>query len=279
MINFLISIVVFAASVFLLAVSIRYGLRGVARLDNYFSLKNNSEYLGFQWFYRIPFGIGVIPEYFYALVIAHDNYFKRNWWPLKTASFLSVLLFIAGLKSRSAVYDYFSLGFIKEGGFSAFFTSGNFVLFMNIIVILFTTLFILLCIESIRMHGIYAPIRIIAYSILSIMMANLTIITISLIAFVTVVYVILKIIGFLFFSSRRRSKNRQDDEDDETAGTILSKGMSEFKTELYQWEAEEKDHPSYSKKTEPKAKRKRPKITRRKNTNKTDDDVPRLHPN
>jgi len=112
--NFLISIVVFAASVFMLAVSVRYGLMGAGRLDNYFSQKNNSNYPGFQWYYRIPFSIGVIPEYFYAIVLTHDNYFNRNWWALKTASFISILVFIAGIKSRSAVTAYFSFDFYKK---------------------------------------------------------------------------------------------------------------------------------------------------------------------
>lgn len=135
MINFLISIVVIAVSVFLLAVSVRYGLMGVARLDNYFSQKNNSSYPGFGWYYRIPFSIGVVPEYYFAIVLGHDNYFKKNWWALKTASFISVLVFIAGLKSKVAVSDYFSLTFLQDKGIIGFFTSGNFVNFMNIIVI------------------------------------------------------------------------------------------------------------------------------------------------
>jgi hypothetical protein len=50
MINFLISIVVIAASVFLLAVSVRYGIMGAGRLDSYFLQKNNSSYPGFQWY-------------------------------------------------------------------------------------------------------------------------------------------------------------------------------------------------------------------------------------
>jgi hypothetical protein len=265
--DFLISIVIFAASVFLLAVSIRYGLRGAAGLDLYFSQKNNSDYEGFQWYYRIPFSIGVVPEYFYLLVIAYDNYFKRNWWALKTASFISVLVFIAGLKSRSAVQAYLSLGFLEEKGLMGFFNSGNLVMFMNIIVLLYAALFVLICIESFRMHGVYAPVRILVYSLLSLMMANFTIITLSLIVFVTVVYVAIKILVFFFTSGRGRHRRREDDKDEETAGSILSKGMREFKTNLYQWEEEEKNTPKTvyksKNKVEPKI-RKRPKITRRR---------------
>ncbi len=270
--NFLISIILFAVSIFLLAVSIRYGLRGAARLDAYFSQKHNSDYLGFEWYYRIPFSIGVIPEYFYALVMAYDNYFKRNWWALKTASFIAILVFIAGLKSRSAVAAYFSFDFVKEGGITALFTSGNFVTFMNIIVLLYVALFVLICIESIRMHGIYAPIRIVIYSVLSLMMANLTVITLSIIVFVTMIYIVIKIIGFLFFSSRRRRR----EEKEETAGSVLGKGLRAFRVELYQWEEEGKTRPKPETKPERKTKkikRKRPKIKRtfRK-------DIPRLHP-
>lgn len=276
MLNFFISIVIFAASVFLLAVAIRYGLRGAARLDDYFSRKHNSEYPGFEWYYRIPFSIGVIPEYFYALVIAHDNYFKRNWWALKTASFISVLVFVAGLKSRSAVAAYFSLSFLQDKGLAGFFTSGNFVIFMNIIVVLYVALFVLICIESFRMHGLYAPARIAVYSILSLLMANLTVITLSIIVFVTIAYIVIKIIGFIFFSSRRRSRKDENEEEEETAGSILGGGLRDFKTEFYAWEQEESSGPKPSTKVERKTKRvkrKRPKIKRTYGG-----DIPRLHP-
>jgi len=272
--NFLISIILFAVSVFLLAVSIRYGLRGAARLDDYFSQKRNSDYPGFEWYYRIPFSVGVIPEYFYALVMAYDNYFKRNWWALKTASFIAVLVFIAGLRSHSGVAANFSFDFLKEGGITALFTSGNFVMFMNIIVLLYTALFVLICIESIKMHGIYAPVRIAIYSLLSLMMANLTVITLSIVVFVTLVYFVIKIIGFSFSSRRRRRYDR--DEEEETAGSVLGKGLRDFKTELYQWEAEQKDRPKSDNKQERKTKkikRKRPKIKRTYSS-----DIPRLHP-
>ncbi len=277
MLHFLISLVVFSVSVFLLAVSIRYGLRGAARLDAYFSQKHQSGYPGFQWYYRIPFSMGVVPEYFFALVIAYDNYFKRNWWALKTASFISVLVFVAGLKSRSAVAAYFSFSFLEGKGMAGFFTSGNFVMFMNIIVLLYAALFVLICIESFKMHGIYAPVRIVVYSLLSLMMANLTIITLSLIVFVTVIYVILKIIVFFFRSRRRR---RYQDEEEESAGSILGKGLNDFKTELYQWESEEKTKSEPSSEVKPKKKktikRKRPKIKRKKSS--FENDIPRLHP-
>jgi hypothetical protein len=272
--NFLISIILFAVSVFLLAVSIRYGLRGAARLDAYFSQKRNSDYPGFAWYYRSPFSIGGIPEYFYALVMAYDNYIKRNWWALKTPSFIAVVVFIAGLRSHSGVTAYFSFDFLKEGGIAALFTSGNFVLFMNIIVLLYTALFVLICVESIKMHGIYAPVRIVVYSLLSLMMANLTVITLSIVVFVTVVYVVIKIIAFFFRSRRRRRYDEEEEE--ETAGSILGKGLRDFKTELYQWEEEGKNRPKSDDKRERKTrtiKRKRPKIKRSYSS-----DIPRLHP-
>jgi len=277
--GFIISIVALAISAFFLAVSLRYGLKGVDRLDDYFSNKNNYDYLGFEWHYRIPFSVGVIPEYFYALVLTYESYFKKNWWALKTASFISILLFIATLKSKSAVYAYFSFDFVKENGISALFTSGNFVNLMNIIVLLYVGLFVLICIESIKMHGVYSPVRILAYSILSFLMADLTMIALSVIVFISVVYLLYKIIRFLFFSSSRR--NTQNIKEEESAGTILKGGFRVFKEDLYQWEASQKNmqkHTDNSKDEKPK--RKRPKITRRRKVIKrSDDDVPHLHPN
>ncbi|NQU31757.1 MAG: hypothetical protein HQ521_00845 [Bacteroidetes bacterium] len=283
--SFLISIIVFAVSVFLLAVSARYGLIGARRLDEYFSNKNNSSYNGFQLYYRIPFSIGVIPEYFYAMVLGHESYFTKNWWALKTSSFISILVFIATLSNRSAVYSYYSLGFLQDKGIIGIFTSGTFVNFMNIITLLYIALFALICIESINMHGKYAPIRITIYSMLCLIMANLTVITLSIIIFVAIVYLVIKIVWLLFFSSkrrRRRNRNYEDEEGDETAGTILSGGFKEFKTDLLNWEEDDNNSTSikFATAKTPDMVRKRPKITRRrrKRPSPKDDEIPRLHP-
>ena len=246
--SFLISIIVFAVSVFLLAVSARYGLIGATRMDNYFSNKTNSTYEGLQLYYRIPTTIGMIPEYYYAIILGHDSYFTKNWWALKTSSFISIMIFIATLTNRSAVYSYYSLEFLSDKGILGLFTSGTFVNFMNIITLLFIALFIMICIESIKMHGKYAPVRILAYSVLCILMANLTVITLSIIVFVVVVYLIIKVVWWLFFSSskRRRRNESDEDEDEETAGTILSGGFRDFKADLLNWEDNNDSSPSFN---------------------------------
>jgi hypothetical protein len=277
--TFLISIIVLAVSLFLLIVSMRYGLIAAGRLDNYLSVKSNSTYDGFQLYYRIPFSIGVVPEYFYALILGYDGYYLKNWWSIKTASFISILLFIASLKSRSTVMSYYSLKIIQDNGFAALFTSGYLVNFLNIITVLYIILFIFICIESFNMHGIYAPVRILAYCILCFIMADITIITLYLIVVISIIYLIIKLIGFLFFSSRKRKK--EEDEKEESAGSILSGGYREFKADLYEWEESESDKPTIElKKKKKKDVRKRPKITRkrRKPVNTNNDDIPRLHP-
>lgn len=280
MLNFFISIVVFAFSAFLLAVSIRYGMTGAVRLDSWLSSKSKNNFVGYNWHYRIPFSIGTIPEYFYAMVLGKNNYFKTNWWALKTASFLSVLLFIALLKDRTGVANYYSLLFLGDRGISAFVTSGTFIWYLNIISFLYLALAILIANESIKIAGIYAPIRILYFGILSFFMASLTITVLSVIIFVSILYLTYKIIKFLFFSNKQKS---QQNDNEESAGDILNKGFSEFKPDLYTWEADRKNHQT-NKKQKQKPRRK-PVITRRKVTKKQipdeiihEEDIPRLHP-
>lgn len=64
MLNFLIFIVVFAVSTFLLAVSVRYGMIGAQRMENWLTQKSGRSFDGFDWYYRIPFSIGLIPNFF-----------------------------------------------------------------------------------------------------------------------------------------------------------------------------------------------------------------------
>lgn len=277
--NFLITLVVFTASLFFMVYSIRYGLLWMRRLDSYFSDRTRSNYPGFRWYYRIPFSIGAVPEYFFAMVLGHNNYFTRDWWALKTASFISILVFIAALKSRSIVYDYFSFNFLLENGTGALFTSGTMIWYLNIVLVLFAALFVLICIESIKMYRFYAPIRILAFTLLSFFMAYLTVMTLSFIIFMVVVYFAFKLIVFFFFSSKDKKDKKEDSE--ETATSILRGGFKEFKSELYEWEKEENDDVHFDNNNEEKAtpiKRRRPKITRRRKKVHIAEDVPRIHP-
>jgi len=277
MINFLISLVLFAVSIFLLVIFIRNGLKGAEKLDYYFLQKNHSNYPGFWWYFRIPFSVGVIPEYFFAIVLGYENYFKKNWWALKTASFISVLVFAVGIKHRATLTDYFSFSFLKEDGFSSLYTSGNKIILINIAVLFFVILFIFICIESIKMQGFYALLRIIIYSFLSFLMVNLTLIALSLIILVTVVYLFFKLIGLFFFSS---NKHKDTDNSEETAGSILKGGFKDFKKDLYEWEMEEKNIRTNNKRTEEdnKGKLKRPRITHRIRTVQKENKIPRIYP-
>lgn len=280
MLNFFISIVVFAVSTFLLAFSVRYGMIGAERLDRWLSIKSGQNFQGYDWYYRIPFRLGAIPEYFYAIVLQRENYYKTNWWALKTSSFLAVLLFIALLQNRNGVINYYTLGFLKEEGITAFFTSGNFIWYLNFLTLMYLGLAVLLLIESIKVARHYAPLRIIYYGFLCFIIASLTIAVLTTILFIAVIYILFKVIKFLFFSN----KNTEYDED-ETAQDIFQGGFSQFRKDLVEWEKSRKsNHKNRRSKQKPKTKRK-PIITRRKRTVKhkpeeivQNDDIPRLHP-
>jgi cellulose synthase/poly-beta-1,6-N-acetylglucosamine synthase-like glycosyltransferase len=278
MLNFLISIVVAAASVFLMILAVRYGLNYSARVDNYFISKANGKE-GFNWYYRIPFKIGIIPEYFFAMILGNENYFNRRWWALKTSSFISVLLFIAMLNSRSSVYSYYSLELISESGIISLFTSGSFYNFLNLITLLYISLFVMICIESFRMYKLYAPVRIIMFSVLSLLMANITVITLSIIVFITIAWLVIKVIWFLFFSSKSKRKSR-DEDDDESVSDIFAGGLKTFTAELKEWENSQSYPDTRTKREEkPKIKRKKPKIRRvRKNVVRRDDEIPKIYP-
>jgi len=277
MLNFFISIVVFGVSTFLLAVSVRYGMVGAERVDNWLLTKTSRDFGGFNWYYRIPFAIGAIPEYFYAMVLGNANYFKTNWWALKTASFISVLLFVAILKSRGAVLSYFSLNFMSEKGIVALFTSGTFVWYLNFITLMYIALAVMVMLESIKMGGIWGLLRAAYMGLMCLLMANLTIAVLTVIVFIAVIYLIYKVIKFFFFSDKKHQRTNDDEED---AGEILQEGFSGFKSELYAWEAERTTSAPRPKKVVPKRKPIIKRTVKKPTTKKThhDDDIPRLYP-
>jgi hypothetical protein len=283
MTNFLISIVVLSASIALLWLSIKYGLKGAGRMDEYLLTKTGGSFNGFKWWFRLPFGLGLTIEYFFFWVLGHENYFKTNWWMIRAAALLSILIALATLYRRTPVYEYLNLTMVREGGISALFSSGFFVWYINFVMLLYFTLFVLIVIESIKMQGIYSPVRIFTYSLLSFLMADLMLIVLGLIVVLFLIYLVLKVIWFMLFSSRRR-RRRHEEEDEESTGDILRGGLALFKEDLEAWESELKTQKSEIRRerSEKEEKKAKPKIRiRRKRTTpkmKYGNEVPRLHP-
>jgi ABC-type multidrug transport system fused ATPase/permease subunit len=275
MLRFILYLFAFTASVFLLSAAIRYGLKGAGRWDMKICSKLGKSFTGFNWYYRIPFSIGIVPEYYFYLVIGRDNYFKTNWWALKTSGFLSFLMFLAFLTNRTEATQYFSLQTLTEGGMLTYFTSGVTFWYLNLVNLLFTAVIVLIVVESIRMHGWYAPVRIVIYTLLSALIYVLTMTVLVVIIMVTALYIAYKIIKFFMTSSRRR---RQQEDDDHDVSDQLNNKFRAFRAELYAWEAERiTTHSNRHEERKSEAKRKRPKIKRRKRKLKNDD-IPRFHP-
>jgi len=275
MLRFILYLFAFTASVFLLSASIRFGLKGAALWDNKISNKLDSIFMGFNWHYRIPFAIGVIPEYYFYMVLGNNNYFRTNWWALKTGAFLSFLMFLAFLTNKSESEAYYSLQTISESGLITYVASGVTFWYLNIINLLIITLFALIVTESIRMHNWYAPIRIVLYSLLSLFMYTLTIIVMTVIIMVTFLYIAYKIIKYLMTSSRRR----KEQEDDHDVSETLNNNYRVFRAELYAWENELRStRSSVRKEKKTIVKRKRPTIKRKPKPKPKNDDIPRFHP-
>jgi hypothetical protein len=279
MLNAIIQIVVFAVSIFILSFSIRMGMNGADKMDTWLISKSGRNYDGFNWFFRIPLIPGVVPEFFYRTVLGRKNYFKTNWWSLKLSSFLAVLLFVALLKTRSGVANYYTLAFLGEKGISAFFTSGVFVWYLNFVSLMYIALGGVIMYESVKMAGIYAPVRILYYGVLCLLMANLTIVILAVIVFLAVVYFVFKVITFLFLNQRKKYMNT--DEIDLGGDKIMAR-FRVFKAELIDWENQlVKNKPEKDIK---KTTRRKPTISRKRTQTRVPrsssnfDDIPRFHP-
>jgi hypothetical protein len=278
MLHFFLSLIIFAATTFLLALSVRYGLDGAGRLDRWILSRSEHGFEGFDWYFRIPAAAGAVPEYFYAMVLGREHYFRTNWWALKISSFISVLLFVAMLKSRSGVESYYSFEMIRTHGFAAIFTSGTFFWYMNIISMLFIVLIVLITVESIKMAGVFALLRTIIYLLLSLLMTALTVTTLAVIILITFFYIVWKVISFLFFSNRNIESSVVQEE--ETAKDILKKGFSGFKRDLDNWISERK---TLRVKEPVNEQREKPVIMRKREVQRSsivgvDTDIQRLYP-
>ena len=273
MVDFLIYIIVLIASVFILAIGIRYGFRGALTFDK---PQKSTNFSGFNIWFRLPGTIGMIPEYFYAIILGYENYYNPKWWPLRISSYLSVFLFLATLKSRSLVIDYFSFNLINTKGIGILFTGGTFIWFLNILTVLYLILFTIIVLESIKINPEKAILRVFSYIFLCIMMANISLITVSLIFIISIIYLIIKVIWFLFFNSSRKRKNTNEEE---SAFDILGKGFREFKSDLRQWESDNKSSFFAFKTLKFKSKPKKKKVRiKRVVSSNNNDEIPRLHP-
>lgn len=276
MLRFLLLIFGAAISVFLISLMIRYLLKASFSWDSRMCTRLSSNFCGFRRHLRMPTAIGVVPEFFYFMVLGRDNYFNARWWALRWASYISFLLFLAVLFSRTAVQEYYSWNYLSENGLMAYFTAGSGFWYLHMVNLFFLGLVTMIIIESIRMHKGWAPIRIIFYSLLSFMMAYVSIMVLVLIISFTILYICYKIIRF-FMSSGRKTKVEVDNDDD--TSDKLNNTYRQFRAELYEWEAERKEIRAIDKEEKKTViKRKRPKIKRKPRNVRKDDDIPRFHP-
>lgn len=278
MLHFFLSLIIYAAATFSLALSVRYGIAGAGRLDDWIVSRSGHRFEGFDWYFRIPTTAGAVPEYFYAIVLTREQYFSTKWWALKISSFISVLLFIALLNSRNGVESYYSFEMIRTQGLAAIFTSGTFFWYMNIISLLITVLIVLITVESIKMTGPYALLRAPVYLLLSLLMAALTVAMLFVIIFMTAIYIIWKIISFLFITNR--DSGNFSDKGEEKAEDILRSGFLVFKRDLDEWTSRRKSRGTSEKVSEDK---KTPVITLKRVGQSSsifgdDTDIPRLYP-
>lgn len=272
MVDFFLKLVSLLFLAFSLALIIRYGMMVASAWDNFLNNKRKNTFMGFQWYYRMPMAFGVWFDFYFFIVLGGKNYFRVNWWPLRTAAYISCLLFFAALFNRSDFYDYYSLAVVEDDGLLGYLNSGLSYWFFNVLNILYLGLFVTIIIESIRMHSWLSPVRIIIYSVFSGLMASLTLLSFILLIAATMIYLGLKLVWFIFF---RRSRKRDDD--GESTRSIIGKSYRSFKTELFEWENSRKSLTKKPAKKSAKVVRKRPKIKRSMHI-KNNPEIRRFHP-
>lgn len=276
MLRFILLLIGGAISIFLTALSIRYLLRASFAWDTRICNKLGSTFCGFRRHFRMPTAIGVIPEFFYFLVLGRDNYFNARWWALRMASYISFLFFLAVIFSRSSIQAYYSWSYFTENGIMAYITAGSGFWYLHMINILMLGLIVMILVESIKMHKGWAPVRFIFYTIMSFLMAYTSLMVLALIISFTILYICYKIIRF-FMSSNRNRKIDVDDDDD--VSDKLNNTYRRFRAELYEWERDRKAVRRVEKEERKTViKRKRPKIERKPKTTHVDDDIQRIHP-
>jgi hypothetical protein len=277
MLRFILILISLSASIFLLGISIRFGLKWAGLWDEKICNKRNSSFCGFNWYYRIPWAVGVIPEYFFYRIMGADNYFKTNWWAVRSSAYLSFLLFLAVLTSSGTVQAYYDLSMISESGIGSILSMDTTIWYLHMINVLYLGLGILITIESIRMHAWWAPVRMFMYGLYSIFMAWITVMILALLIAISLLYVAYRIIKF--FMSSRRNRRRRDNDDNDDPHELLNNSYRRFRAELYAWEQDRKTTPRPErKKKKTEIKRKKPRITRKPRPKQEDNDLPRYHP-
>lgn len=280
MFRFILYLLGTSALVFTLAATIRYGLKGAFAWDRKINRRLNSSYLGFRKHIRIPFAVGVIPEFFYFLVLGRNNYFNARWWALRAASYISLLFFLAALFKQSLVRAYYSGTLWADEGFIATIADNTGALYLTMVNALFVILLVLVMVESIRMHKAWGPLRFVFYSLLSAMMAVVSLAVLALIISISFLYLAYKIIMFFLRSGRSRTP---DSNDGEGTREKLNNSYRRFRAELYAWEKNRKQERKEEK--EETIERRKPviKLTRRRIERKpvkkdSKGDIPKIYP-
>lgn len=199
--TFISRILIFIAVTVVLAVLVRFGLRLIALIDKKFVPKTGSAFNGFAWFFRLPGKVGDLAEYYFYFLLGSKDFFSRRAWPIKVAGLLSLLLYIAYLLKGAFTKSYLSFEYFNDDVLF-FLHTGFWGWYLNTIVSGYLALVTLVTLESTRMKGLRAPLRVLSYLVLTAATTTCTFLFMASLLVAGIIYIVIRFILSLFLRSR-----------------------------------------------------------------------------
>ncbi len=188
-----------AALVFLL----RLLLNLQSRTDRFFTRKYPHLSRGFQWGMRIPYKVGEVLQFYFYCLMGKKNYTNYSTWPVKIALLISIFLFMAMLTKRSYTEAYYTLNLVSSDGSNPYLHGGTILWYLHMVNLAYLGLIALVSLDSIRMMGWFAPVRIIQVTFSIFISAVTSQISFFMLVIMSFMYLAFKIIAFLFKNNRR----------------------------------------------------------------------------
>ena len=206
MLKFLLGIILGIATLTGLVFLLRLLLTLQSRLDRYFTSHYPRYSRGFRWGIRIPTKVGEVLQFYFYAIMGRKHYMNYSSWPVKVALMISVFLFLGFITGRRFFNDYYALGLSSSEGLNPYLHGGTILWYFNLVNLAFLGLLVMVSIDSVRMMGWFAPLRIGLNLVIIGVCALTTLISFSVLVAISFLYLAYKVLMLFFRSGRRYSR-------------------------------------------------------------------------
>jgi hypothetical protein len=209
MLKFLLGIILGLASLTGLIFLLRLLLDLQSKADRYFTRKYPRTSKGFRWGIKVPTKAGEILQFYFYSLMGKKHYMNYSSWPVKIALLITVFLFIAVLTANRFTNDFYTFRLTHPEGLNPYLHGGTVLWYLHMVNLAYLGLLVLVSVDSVRMMGWFAPLRIGLNVVTMGVSIMASLISFGLLVAISFLYIAYKLLMLFFVKKENRSRDRE----------------------------------------------------------------------